>query len=149
CEQCKGQRYGFTAYFHNPNIFSEPPHHLLSWVEQSYLFRDRLKSLIVTYAMREFEAEGLCKIEDGINSWVRNIGVFTTHLLCSAQKFELNILPLEEVKRWTSEMSKQLMDHVQGHKKLEMPRGRLQALLTEFRWCWEAVWLGYLRDEKD
>lgn len=147
CIQCKGNKYGFTAYFHNLKIFPEPPHHLLHLVEQSYFLRDRLKSLLVTYAMRPLETDQTQGIEDEIQAWSREVVCFSNHVLCSATMFELRVRPLDEVKRWTFEMSKQLADHIRGDKKLEMPKGRLQVLLVEFRRAFELVWKAYLEDQ--
>ncbi|KAG9247205.1 hypothetical protein BJ878DRAFT_398564, partial [Calycina marina] len=147
CLQCKGQRYGFTNYFHNPKIFPEAPHHLLHLVEQSYFLRDRLKSLLVSYAMRDLEVEYLQSIESEVQAWAHGVAVFSNHVLCSATLFELRMRPLVELKRWTEEMRKQLLEHVRGQKRLEMPKGRLQVLLGEFRRAWELVWVGYLEDQ--
>src|ERR1700692_3638771 len=69
CAQCKGQKYGFTAYFHNTKIFPEPPHELLPWVERSYLLKNRLQSLLVTYTVHEFDPTYLHDIEIVINSF--------------------------------------------------------------------------------
>ena len=149
CVHCKGHRYGFSAYFHNPKLFSEPPHHLLHLVEQSYFLRDRLKSLLVTYAMRPLETDQTQVIENEIHGWQREVACFANHVLCSALTFELRVRPLDEVRRWATEMSKQLAEHVQGVKRLDMPKGRLQVLLTEFRRAWELVWIGFLEDERD
>jgi len=149
CIQCKGQKYGFSAYFHNPRIFLEPPHHLLHLIEQSYFLRDRLKSLLVTYAMRAVDTDQTQTIENEIHSWQREVACFANHVLCSAVLFELRVRPLDDVKMWSTEMSKQLVDHIRGFKTLEMPRGRLQVLLSEFRRAWESVWLGFIEDEKD
>ena len=150
CLQCKGIRYEFSAYFHNAKIFSVPPHNIIHLVEQSYFLRDRLKSLLVTYAMRVSGTDqDTQRIENEIHGWQREVACFANHVLCSAVMFELRARPLDEVKRWAAEMSKQLADHVRGVKKLEMPKGRLQVLLTEFRRAWELVWIGFLEDERN
>lgn len=73
CSQCKGQKYGFSAYFHNTRIFLEPPHEILGLVERSYVLRDRLKSLLVTYAMRPVDQERVMEIEREINVWQEEI----------------------------------------------------------------------------
>jgi hypothetical protein len=39
CPFCEGRKYGFTAYFHNLTIFSEPPHDILPLVEESYILK--------------------------------------------------------------------------------------------------------------
>lgn len=73
CPRCKGQKYGFTAYFHNTRIFPEPPHELLRLIEKSYFLRDRLKSFLVTYTMRQVDSEQVVGIEDKINKWQQEI----------------------------------------------------------------------------
>ena len=102
----------------------------------------------MTYAMRALDTD-LTQAENEIHAWQREVACFANHVLCSAVLFELRVRPLDEVKRWSNEMSKQLTDHVRGDKKLEMPKGRLRVLLMEFRRAWELVWIGFLDDERD
>jgi hypothetical protein len=146
CPLCKGQKYGFTAYFHNPKIFSEPPHDLLPLVEKSYALKNRLKSLLVTYVMREREHDGFKEAEKEVLLWSRMVEELLGEIVTSAVVVELGLRPLEEVRKWTREMTRQIRQSLVGGQKLEMPKGRLQALLVEFRKLWEGVWLQSLLD---
>jgi hypothetical protein len=117
-------------------------------VEKSYTLRDRLKSLLITYVMREIEQDRIQSIEQEINLWMREVLQHTTIVLCSATAFEVDVQPLEAVKVWTEDIMNQLLEHVRGTTKMELPNGRLKVLMVEFRMAWEKVWIGYLRDEK-
>jgi len=147
CPLCKGQKLGFTAYFHNTKIFSEPPHELLGLVEKSYLLRDRLKSLLVTYTKHEVEQDRVPGIEAEIDVWQREITFLVKDVICSAQ-FELDFTSLDKVEAWTFEMTNRFKEHIWERIKLDMPKGRLQNLMVEFRKAWEEVWKGFLRDRK-
>lgn len=147
CPHCKGYKYGFTAYFHNRRIFPEPPHHLLRLIEKSYILRDRLKSFLVTYAMRDTEQDLTRRIEDEINAWQYEVVLLVKDIICFAD-FELDFTPLEKAKLWTFGQAHQLKEHIWGRTKLEMPKGSLQVLLSEYRKIWEGVWVGYLQDQR-
>lgn len=147
CPQCKGQKYGFTAYFHNTKIFFEPPHHLLRLVEKSYILRDRLKSFLVTYTLCEIEQDRIPRVEEEMNAWQQEIVGLVRDIICLAE-FELDFALLEAAKIWTFEKVDRLREHVWGRRKLEMPKGSLQMFLSEYRKVWEGVWIGYLKDEK-
>ena len=149
CPLCKGQKYGFTAYFHNPKIFSEPPHELLPLVEKSYVLKNRLKSLLVTYIMRDLEHDGIQEAEKEVLAWSQLVGDLLSEVMASAAGFELGLKSSEEVRDWTREMTKQILDSIYGRGQLEMPKGRLLVLLLEFRKVWERVWKAYLLDRKN
>lgn len=146
CPLCKGQKYGFTAYFHNPNIFPEPPHDLLPFVEKSYILKNRLKSLLVTYIMRELELDGLHEAEKEVLLWRQLVEGLLSDVASSATGFELSLRPMEEVRKWTEEMTRQIRESIERGQKLEIRKGTLITLLLEFRKLWEGVWKGYLLD---
>lgn len=132
CLKCKGQKYGFTAYFHNTQIFPEPPHELLWLIEKSYILRDRLKSLLVTYTMREVEPDRIPALVEKVNVWRQDLISLVKGVVCAAE-FELNFVPLEMAKLWAFEKADLLQEHIRGGEKLKWPRGRLQELMFEFR----------------
>lgn len=146
CLQCKGQKYRFTAYFHNMKIFPRPPHELVRLIEKSYILRDRLKSFLVTYTMRPIDQDRIWGIEEEINKWQQEIIFLMKNVICSAH-FELDFSPLERAKNWSLLMADKVRDHIWGITRLEMPKGTLQMLLSEYRMAWERVWQGYLRDQ--
>jgi hypothetical protein len=145
---CKGQKYGFTAYFHNPKIFPEPPHELLPLIEESYVLKNRLESLLVTYIMRGLEPGGVQEAKNEASVWSQLVKDLLSEVVASAVGFELDLRPLEEVRKWTREMTRQIRDSLVGRQKLEMPKGRLLILLLEYRKLWEGVWKKWLLDRK-
>ncbi|KAG0651666.1 hypothetical protein D0Z07_1624 [Hyphodiscus hymeniophilus] len=148
CPSCKGQKYGFTAYFHNQKIFSEPPHELLQLVEKSYILKNRLQSLLVTYIMRGPEDSSFQEAENEVLSWGQLVEDLLVEIVVSVVGFELELQPLEDVRSWTAMTTKQIRDSVLGIQQLDMPKGRLVALLLDFRKLWEGVWRQYLLDRK-
>jgi hypothetical protein len=149
CPLCKGQKYGFTAYFHNSKIFPEPPHELLALVEKSYVLKNRLKSLLVTYVMRELEHGNVQEAEKEVSVWSQLIEDLLSEVMASASDIELGLRPLDEVRNWTKRITRQVRDSVVRKQELEMPKGRLVVLLLEFRKLWEGVWNQCLLDRKN
>ena len=98
--------------------------------------------------MREVEQDSILGIEEDINSWQQEVILLVKDVICSSE-FELDFGLLEVVKMWTFEKVNQLKEHIRGRMKLEMPKGRLQELMFEFRKAWEGVWLGYLEDQRN
>jgi hypothetical protein len=141
CAQCKGQKYGFTAYFHNNKIFPEPPHALLPWVERSYLLKNRLQSLLVTYTVQQFEPAYMRDIEIDINNWRLQVESLAHEVGSWGSGSEQVVNAVTEVHQWTRGMAKQLWDHVVGIQMLPMPKGRVKELVLEFRKGWERVWI--------
>ena len=141
CPQCRGQKYGFTAYFHNINIFPEPPHALLPWVERSYLLKNRLQSLLVSYTVQQFEPAYLQDIEIDINNWRLQVEAFAREVGSWGSGSERVVNAVKEVHHWSKAMVKQLWDHVVGNQMLPMPKGRIKELVLEFRKGWEGVWV--------
>lgn len=141
CPQCKGQKYGFEAYFHNINIFPEPPHALLPWVERSYLLKNRLQSLLVSYTVQQFERAYLQDIEIDINNWRLQVEAFAHEVASWGSGSERVVNAVKEVHQWSKTMVKQLWDHVVGNQMLPMPKGRVKEMLLEFRKGWEKVWV--------
>ena len=148
CPFCKGKKYGFTAYFHNLRIFPEPPHAILPLVEESYILRDRLKSLLVSYAMREFEHDEAVMAQ--IHHWEFSMEALTDDVMNSASTFGfvLNLGRLDDVRKWMSTIVDEFRYYTSGQARDKMASGRLAALMAEYRKIWELVWIGYLRDRK-
>ena len=141
CPQCKGQKYGFEAYFHNINIFPEPPHALLPWVERSYLLKNRLQSLLVSYTVQQFERAYLQDIEIDINNWRLQVEAFAYEVASWGSGSERVVNAVKEVHQWSKTIVKRLWDHVVGNQMLPMPKGRGKEMLLEFRKGWEKVWV--------
>jgi hypothetical protein len=64
-------------------------------------------------------------------------------------EFEQGMRPLEEVRNWTREMTRQIRESLGGEGKLEMPKWKLSVLLVEFKKVWEGVWKAYLSDRRN
>lgn len=141
CEQCKGQKYGFTAYFHNTKIFPEPPHELLPWVERSYHLKNRLQSLLISYTIQQFDPTYLHDIEIEINNWRLQVEGLAHEVGNWGSGSELVVNAVTEVFHWTKGIVKQLWNHVVGNQVLPMPKGRVKELVLEFRKRWERVWV--------
>ena len=150
CLFCKGKKYGFTAYFHNHKIFSEPPHEILPLVEESYILRDRLKSLLVTYAMRDVEQDEAEHVMAQIHHWDFSVGALTDEVMNSASNcgFVLNLGRLDDVRKWKDAIVGEFKYYVSAEAQVKLPRGRLSALMLEYRKVWEVVWMGYMHDHK-
>lgn len=150
CLLCKGKKYGFTAYFHNHKIFPEPPHEILPLVEESYMLRDRLKSLLVTYAMRGVEQDEVESVMTQVYHWEFSVGALTDEVMTSASNagFVLNLGRLDDVRKWKDTIVDELKYYVLGQGQGRMERARLAALMLEYRKVWEPVWIGYLQDHK-
>jgi hypothetical protein len=139
CPLCKGKKYGFTAYLHNTKIFSEPPHELLALIEKSYILKNRLKSLLITYVMRELEQCDFEEAEKGILRWAQMIEELAQEVR-TVMGSEPGVTALDEARNWTMKKTEQIRDHVGGRQKMDIPKGRLNALLLELRKLWETVW---------
>jgi hypothetical protein len=141
CIHCKGQKYSFTAYFHNAKIFPEPPHEVLHWVERSYILKNRLQSLLVTYALHTVEIDHIRDIEVEINNWAMRVDALAHEVGSCGSGSERILSALTEVHRWMKGMIEQLWKHVRGAQTLPMPKGRLKEVVLEFRKAWERVWI--------
>jgi hypothetical protein len=150
CPFCKGRKYGFTAYFHNLRIFSEPPHDILRLVEESYILRDRLKSLLVTYTMRDVEHGEAESMMAHIHHWDFSVGALTDEVMNSASNsgFVLNLGYLDGIRSWKDATVDEFKYYVSEQVQIKLPKGRLAALMLEYRKAWEAVWIGYMQDRK-
>lgn len=151
CPLCKGKRYGFTAYFHNQRIFPEPPHELIELVEATYVLKNRLKSLLLNYAMREIEKDCIPDIVHQISTWGLQVAELCMEVTArtSASGYSINKQgAIDGVKTWTQHMMDMLMVHVHGRGILEMPKGMLNELLVEFKKIWENVWRAHLSEKK-
>lgn len=148
CPLCKGKKYGFSAYFHNLKIFPEPPHAILPLVEESYMLRDRLKSLLVTYAMREVE-QGQ-DVMAQVHHWEFSVGALTDEVMNSASNsgFVLNLGRLDDVRKWLTNIVDEFGYYVSCQAHMKLSRMRLAELMIEYRRIWEFVWIGYLQDRK-
>jgi hypothetical protein len=141
CVQCKGHKFNFTAYFHNTKIFAEPPHHLLPWVERSYLLKNRLQSLLVTYALQVVDPSHFQDIEVEINTWGLQVDSLAHEVAGCGGGSGRVVSTVTEVHQWTKAIMKQLWEHVQGTQVLPMPKGRVKELVFECRKGWERVWI--------
>jgi hypothetical protein len=146
CPQCKGQKYSFTAYFHNTAIFSLPPHELLAFADYAYILKDRLKSLLITYAMHETDDGCLPRIEMDIKMWGQQVESLARDVEEFATGFEQVGIEVQGVVEWTQGMMRRLWEHVLGVRILEVPKGRTKELVLEFRKGWERVWLAWVRE---
>ncbi|KAJ8067177.1 hypothetical protein OCU04_004542 [Sclerotinia nivalis] len=149
CPQCKGHKYGFTSYFHNTNIFSEPPHDLLMFVEQTYLLRNRLKSLMINYVTRRVDNNRLEVISNEIMEWKGRVECLAREILISSMGFELNTEGLEAVNDWAAELVQRLNNHVRGIVRIELSNEDQKGLLIDFKKLWEVVWTSYLLDRNN
>lgn len=100
----------------------------------------------MTYIMRELGQDGFQEAEKEVLLWSRIVEGLLSEVLASAVDYELSLRPLEEVRKWTGEMTRQIRESITGRQKLEMPKGRLLVFLLEFRKLWEGVWKQYLLD---
>ncbi|KAE8441715.1 hypothetical protein EG329_004544 [Mollisiaceae sp. DMI_Dod_QoI] len=133
CLYCRGRRYDYTAYFHNTKVFAEPPHELLTLVEESYVQKNRLQSLLINYALRDIQEDNIEQIQKELTTWEAQV-----HNLATAVGDTDALLHL---RSWASKMMQQLWEHVSGLQKMEMPPGRSKEFVSEFRKLWEAVWV--------
>lgn len=141
CAQCKGQKYSFTPYFHNTKIFPKPPHELLHWVERSYVLKNRLQSLLVTYAVHEVELDHVPSIGEEVNTWCTQVDSLAQEVWNFPSGSELVANLVRAVHEWTKAMMTQFWEHVRGIQMLPMPKGRVKELVLEFRKLWERVWI--------
>ncbi|KAH8684308.1 hypothetical protein BGZ60DRAFT_397300 [Tricladium varicosporioides] len=149
CPQCKGLKYGFTAYFHNTEIFSKPPHELLPYIEQSYLLKNRLKTLLVDWVMHPpihiEEHTERAGIE--IQSWGCQVETLLRSVLIFGKSNGVNLdeatseKAVEELVKWCGEIIKALKGTVYGGKHSELPERKLKNILSRFRQLWESVWI--------
>ncbi|KAH7418083.1 hypothetical protein BKA64DRAFT_187773 [Cadophora sp. MPI-SDFR-AT-0126] len=144
CPQCKGKSFDFTAYFHNPRIFASPPHELLDLVERSYILKNRLHSILVTYILHDLRDDHMMQdVRSDIHDWVRQV----TNLAAEARKDLGKADGVEDglagVKAWTEGTANQLGEHLELFKgqKMEVPKGWKKEVLSEFRKQWEKVWI--------
>ncbi|KAF7870386.1 hypothetical protein EAF04_004132 [Stromatinia cepivora] len=149
CPQCKGHKYGFTPYFHNTDIFPEPPHDLLMFVEQTYLLRNRLKSLMINYVTRRVDNSRLEVISNEIVEWKGRVECLAREILISSMGFELNTEGLEAVNDWAAEVVQRLNNHVHGIVRMELSNEDQKGLLIDFKKLWEVVWTSYLLDRNN
>ncbi|KAF7933645.1 uncharacterized protein EAE98_003354 [Botrytis deweyae] len=146
CLQCKGHKYGFTSYFHNTAIFPEPPHDLLMLVEQSYLLRNRLKSLMINYVTRRVDNSRLEAIANEILDWKGRVECLAREVLVSSMGFELNMEGLEAVNDWAADLVQRLGNHVNGFQRMELSKEDQKKLLIDFKKLWEVVWTSFMAD---
>lgn len=133
CVHCRGRRYDYTAYFHNTKIFVEPPHELLKFVEESYVQKNRLQSLLINYGLRDIQQDSTDQIKKDLELWETQVH----NLAMTIGDDEV----LEHLRSWASNTMKQLWEHVVGTHKMDLPPGRAKELASEFRKLWEAVWI--------
>lgn len=86
-------------------------------------------------------------VKGEIYSWSELVDGLVNEVLSSFGGFQADSGPLGEVRYWTKWMMTQLVEHVDGIKRMEMLKGRLKALLVEFRKIWERVWVRHFKDQ--
>lgn len=133
CTYCRGRRYDYTAYFHNTTVFAEPPHELLKLVEESYVQKNRLQSLLINYVLRAIDQDDIQQIQKDLEAWETQVH----NLAATIGESDA----LANLRSWTSRVKRQLWEHVVGMQKMEMWPGRSKELVSEFRKLWEAVWI--------
>ncbi|EKD14628.1 uncharacterized protein L3040_000151 [Drepanopeziza brunnea f. sp. 'multigermtubi'] len=144
CGQCRGARFDFTKYFHNEKFFRAPPHELLKMIEQSYLLKNRLGSILVTYIVHNLHDDHrMADILTAITDWVDMVA----SLIEAVSESMINAAgvadALAAVEAWTSGFAGQLREHL-GQltgQKMEVPAGWKKQMLSEFRKRWESVWI--------
>jgi hypothetical protein len=139
CHPCTSKRYNFTAYFHNSNIFKLPPHEFLHFVERAYILENRLKTLLVSYAIHSAFERSWQEVVLEIDIWSALVDELMVDVAMTTSDEQLSVV-LGSVQMWSAEMIRQLKRHVCGVEQLVMPRGRLRELGSDFRKVWEKVW---------
>ncbi|KAH6679138.1 hypothetical protein B0J14DRAFT_580142 [Halenospora varia] len=156
CPQCRGLRYGFTAYFHNTKIFSKPPHALLPYIEQSYLLKNRLHTLLVNWVMHPpiQMAQHTKKADIEIRNWGCQVETLLRSVLGFGKSNGANFdrsaskEAVEVLLSWCGEMVTGLQDIVHERKHAEMSERNLKDMLSQFRKLWESVWIFFMAKEE-
>ncbi|KAH7336179.1 hypothetical protein BKA65DRAFT_351768, partial [Rhexocercosporidium sp. MPI-PUGE-AT-0058] len=144
CPQCKGKRFDFTAYFHNPKVFNTPPHELLDLVERSYILKNRLESILVTYIVHDLrEDHRIQDSQDDVHDWVRQVASLAVEVKEGMIQGEGVSAELAGVQAWTEGMANRLGCHLERANglKMEVPKGWKKEVLCDFRKQWEKVWI--------
>ncbi|CZS98658.1 hypothetical protein WAI453_001920 [Rhynchosporium graminicola] len=144
CPQCKGTRFDFTSYFHNARIFRSPPHELLNLVERSYVLKNRLQSLLVTYIINDLREEiRIQDIRHDIIAWVQEVANLADQVREIMDQAEGVSAGLYSVQMWTGKMASQLESHLERSNglKMDVQKGWKKGVLFEFRKKWEIVWV--------
>ncbi|PBP26462.1 hypothetical protein BUE80_DR002665 [Diplocarpon rosae] len=144
CPQCRGKRFDYTAYFHNPRFFRAPPHALLAPIERSYVLKNRLSSILVTYIVHDLHDDHvMADIKADITDWVELVSKLAGEVGDRAVHAEGVAEALAGVELWTADFARQLRDHLDHltGQKMEVPRGWKKEVLSEFRKRWESVWI--------
>ncbi|PVH84983.1 hypothetical protein DL98DRAFT_584042 [Cadophora sp. DSE1049] len=146
CPQCKGRRFDFTAYFHNPKFFHSPPHELLDLVERSYILKNRLQSILVTYIVHDLRDDHMMQdVRADILDWVRQVANLAMDIRGGLGKADGVEDGLVGVQAWTEETANRLREHLERYhgQKMEVPKGWTKEVLSDFRKQWETVWIAY------
>ena len=169
CPKCQGRKYKFTSYFHNPSIFSHPPHDIIDIVERSYGLKGKLVTLLVFSvfdrlmngqdrdAVERQEEEPLVmsiarkkQREEEIEKWVAGIEELVGEVRRRMEELGVSVTRREEVEKgivgvgnWLQSMVEKMGRHIDG--KLRLDEGIKQAVLIkestlEFKRVWENVW---------
>lgn len=144
CAMCRGDHYDFTKYFHNKKFFSVPPHELLGKVERSYILKNRLSSILVTYITHNLHDDHMMvDIEKAIDDWVNLVAALVAEVTESMIDTEGVADALAGVEGWTKEFAGQLREHLGKltRQKMEVPAGWMKEMLSYFRKRWECVWI--------
>jgi len=144
CPQCKGKRFDFTAYFHNPKFFHSPPHELLDLVERSYILKNRLQSILVTYIVNDPRGDHMMQdVRADILDWVCHVANLSAEVSQSLGHADGVEVALAGVKLWTEGMANRLGEHLErcNGQKMEVPKGWRKEVLSDSRKQWEKVWI--------
>ncbi|KAG4442806.1 hypothetical protein IFR05_001687 [Cadophora sp. M221] len=144
CPHCKGKRFDFRAYFHNPKFFRAPPHELLNLVERSYVLRNRLQSLLVTYIVNDLrEDHRMQDVRADIIDWVRQVSNLSGEIREGMNQVDGVSAGLAGVEAWTEGMANSLGEHLDRSNgmRMEVPKGWMREILSDFRKQWEKVWI--------
>ncbi|KAG9238907.1 hypothetical protein BJ875DRAFT_449836 [Amylocarpus encephaloides] len=150
CFMCKGNKYSFASYFHNTKIFASPPHELLAHVEQSYILRDWLQTLLNTYVRRTPDTDIATGSERYIRAWGDRVQCLVKAIpgLASSPGFTMckgTGVEVEALISWTKEMVEGLVETAWGRYTVHLSKERMKELLWEFRKLWEQIWLQYVK----
>ena len=104
CALCKGTKYSFTPYFHNTKYFLKPPHEIILLVEKSYILKNRLHSLLVSYVLRDVEQDHVQQVQSEIKAWSQQVDSLESEFLEEVSGSEWFSSALTDAHIWKQEM---------------------------------------------
>lgn len=146
CPSCRGNRYDYTSYFHNSRIFSSPPHQLLPFIEESYVLKNLLQSLLFNYVVRSERDESSEMVKLSLEAW--NAKVEGLLIRVRAELVGRATNGMAEVEEAMSKLRAGVQNivtliwlHISGERRMDMSPARMKEVVCEFRKLWEAVWV--------